>query len=939
MSDTQKPMPRDDSLIDAAARQFESMRAARPVGQRGSAAGSGGLDARSSSAAFHLRAQSLAGYDLIAERHRGGQGVVYEALQRATKRKVAIKFLYDSQSSSTSSQRRFELEIEILSQLRHPNIVTVHDSGQSDGRFYYVMDLVAGVPLDRWIEARRRERAEQAVKSGSRGPMRDEIEEITRLFIKICDAVNAAHLRGVIHRDLKPGNILIDGAGDPHVLDFGLAKYTYGMPDDPSGVAAMTQTGQFVGSLPWSSPEQVTTTTFEMDMRSDVYALGVLSYYALTGLFPYRVVGSPADVVDQIRNAEPRRMNDARRHSAESRSPGVTAEIDGELETIVLKCLQKDRERRYQTAGDLGRDLQRYLQHEPIEAKRDSFGYLLSKQLRRHRLAVSAAVAVLVALTAGMVASLMFWHQADQQRIAAEFEGERARKAELDAIAKREEADTVVKLLEQIFGSSDEYDFPGPNATIKQVVESYAATVFKGLEAQPEVELRMHLTLGNAYYNLAEFEKAEEQYTLAANQARRLLGDHAPRVSEALNNLGTVHLASGAPDKAEADFRAALAVDEQNRSDPNCLEADTLLGLGAALSDQDRIEDAEKILRRAIELPETTATEHRGTRCQILGKLGKLLAHSNRAAEAEPLLRQALEIAEQRFGRGDPRTATARSDLANLYFGTGRAREAVPLYEAAAAAASEFFGERDPRRAIELSNLGIVLKSLGELDRAESVQREALSIRREKLPTGSPPIAFSLEAIGTVLEARREYAEAESLYDESAEIWEKRGTVDADLIRNRLNRARIRYLRENYDAAGDVYEQVLATQLESLPPTNAEVLGTKLRLGTTRLRQQRFEQAEILLRECLNARRASESAPTWQTFNLMSTLGEALSGLGKLDEAGSMLKESAEGLFAASAAPIERRREAVTRMVAFCEKTGDTAGASMWREKQGTLSR
>lgn len=912
MSESAIP-PSDEALIRAAARQVEALRARRTPASA--------LDAGSSTAGI-LEQRSFTGYELIAERHRGGQGVVYEALQQATKRKVALKVLYDHASNSDISRRRFELEVEILSQLRHPNIVTVHDSGQARGQFFYVMDLVAGVPLDRWIESRRAERA---------GLGRGEMEEIVRLFIKICDAVNAAHLRGVIHRDLKPGNLLVDGAGEPHVLDFGLAKFSYGMPSDPASMASMTQTGQFVGSLPWSSPEQVVTG--DVDMRSDVYALGVLLYHALTGQFPYRVVGSPAEVVEQIRSAEPADMNAARRPLGDGSPGGVAAEIDGELDTIVRMCLQKDRQRRYQTAGDLGRDLQRYLEHEPVQAKRDSFGYLLRKQIRRHRLLVASGAAVLTALAIGLTASLYYWRQAEAKRVEAQAESERARHAEQVANTKRAEADSVVKLLEGLFGSSDAFQFPGPMATIKQLVDGYSATLFQGLEQQPEVELRMRNTIGNAYYNMAEFDQAEKQYTRAVALAKAVHGENSPQVSQFLGAVATVHLTVGAPDKAEQFYRAALKVDEATRSDPDCLEADSLLGLGAALADQQHLAEAEKTLQQSITIYRARPEDKQQGLPEAMGKLAKVLLSTSRADEAEPLLNQALEYTEKHFGVADPRTATARSDLAKLYFQTNRARAAATLYETAAASDAKFFGERDPRRAIELSNQAIVLKSLGELDKAEALQREALSIRREKLPADHPYISLSLEGIGTILEARKNYAAAQPLYDEAAEIQEKRGTLDDDVVRNRLNRGRIRFVQENYVDAAVIYAQLEKTLSEQAPPDYPDLLNVRQRLALTWLKLHEYAKAEPLLRAALERTKAGPAAPTWQMFNLMSALGEALVGLDRWSEGGELLKTAADGLLATANAPLDRQREAVERMVHVCEHSNDAAGAAEWRAK------
>ncbi len=311
------------------------------------------------------------GYDLLREIHRGGQGVVYQAIQTSTRRKVAVKVLHGGPFSGSSGKSRFEREVQVLGQLNHPNIVRIHDSGvTADGSCFYVMDYIAGRTLD------------EVISSGKLS-----VEQTLRLFAKICDAVNAAHLKGIIHRDLKPANIRIDGSGEPIVVDFGLAKIALPdmAPDDKSGQQRMmSMTGQFIGSLPWASPEQAEGIPGNIDVRTDVYSLGVVMYQMLTGQFPYAVVGKMRDVLDNILRAEPARPSTVRR------------QINDEVETIVLKCLSKERDRRYQSAGELARDIQRYLKGEPIEAKRDSGLYVMSKALRRYRAAALVACGVLI---------------------------------------------------------------------------------------------------------------------------------------------------------------------------------------------------------------------------------------------------------------------------------------------------------------------------------------------------------------------------------------------------------------------------------------------------------------------------------------------------------------------------------------------------------------
>ncbi len=329
-----------------------------------------------------LAADDVPGYEILGEIRRGGQGIVFRALQRSTKREVALKVLREGCHASETTRRRFQREIELAAGLRHPHIVTVFDSGTTrDGRLYFAMDYVRGRSLDRFV--------------ADRGlPWRDRLA----LFVQICRAVNFAHQRGVIHRDLKPSNVLVDEDGEPHVLDFGLAR-----PAVANGEAAMTATGQVAGTLPYMSPEQARGLPDAIDVRSDVYSLGVMLYELLAGEYPYPVEGDTIRVL---------------RHIAET-PPALIDRIGTDLGTIVFKALAKEREERYQTAGELAADLERHLAGEPIEARRGSGWYVLRKTLYRYRVASAVGAAFLLIIVAGLAVSLTFWRQAATERDAA----------------------------------------------------------------------------------------------------------------------------------------------------------------------------------------------------------------------------------------------------------------------------------------------------------------------------------------------------------------------------------------------------------------------------------------------------------------------------------------------------------------------------------------
>lgn len=263
------------------------------------------------------------GYEVHNEIGRGLMGVVYRALQRSTNREVAIKVMMEGPFVGPKDRARFEREARVLAQLRHSNVITIHDTGVASGRLFIVMDYIDGLPLDVYL-------VKQSIS------LREEIE----LFIKICEAIGAAHLCGIIHRDLKPSNILVDQMGEPHVLDFGLAKAHDDDLDLQQTLHDITMTRQFVGSLPWASPEQAEGRPDHIDVRSDVYTLGVILFQMLTGKFPYPIVGHVRDIIENIIHREPIKPS------------SVARELEDDLETIVLKALSKEPARRYQSTTE-----------------------------------------------------------------------------------------------------------------------------------------------------------------------------------------------------------------------------------------------------------------------------------------------------------------------------------------------------------------------------------------------------------------------------------------------------------------------------------------------------------------------------------------------------------------------------------------------------------
>ncbi|TWT43982.1 Serine/threonine-protein kinase PknB [Phycisphaerae bacterium RAS1] len=389
----------------------------------------------------------IEGYELQEEIHRGGQGVVYRAVQLGTKRQVALKVLLEGPFASETARRRFEREVELAASLRHANIVTILDSGISHGRYFFAMEYVDGVRMDRHL-----------------AQTRPDLRQTLTLLATVCEAVNFAHQRGVIHRDLKPSNILVDADGQPRVLDFGLAKPVHETSSNDETIQLLSITGQILGTVAYMSPEQAGGTT-DVDVRSDVYALGVVFYESLLGQPPYAVSGPLAEVLSRIAHDDPTPPRSLR-----GRAP-LAALVGDELETILLRALEKTPPRRYQTAGDLARDLRHLLAGEPIEAKRASGLYMLRKTLKRYKIQAFFAGTILVMLIVFLVVFAVQYNKASFEKKQAEKARNEAREQAVQAAAAAESERAARREADQSAGRAQAATEELRRAVVRQKIQ------------------------------------------------------------------------------------------------------------------------------------------------------------------------------------------------------------------------------------------------------------------------------------------------------------------------------------------------------------------------------------------------------------------------------------------------------------------------------------
>lgn len=922
---------------------------------------------------------SIGPYRLIEQLGEGGFGVVHLAEQTApVRRLVALKVLKPGMDSA-AVLGRFEAERQALALMDHPGICKVLDAGATPkGLPYFAMELVRGSPITEYCDLHRLDTPERL-----------------KLFMSVCLAVHHAHQKGVIHRDLKPSNILVavqDGQPAVKVIDFGIAKATRGSLGTSS---VHTMMGQFIGTPEYMSPEQAEG-SLDIDTRTDVYSLGVLLYELLTGSTPFSSKdlrsAAYAEIQRIIREVEPPKPSTrisnstatiesvaARRHT-EPKKLGML--IRGELDWIVMRSLEKDRRRRYETASGLAMDIQRYLAGEAVVAAPPSKAYVIKKFVHRHRGPVAAASVILTALILGLVGTAYGLRKEALAKQVAQREAERAQKAEAEAMARADDLKVVSDfqsgMLEQIEPSEAgkkltqdvlakfaaaiaKSDPPVDEAERAKLIESFTSqwarvnatdaarelidqtilrpaitTIDERFKEQPAIDAQLRYALGSRYRHLGLSDRALPLMTVALETRRRVHGDDHEATINSMEGLASVLQDLGRMDEAAKYFKEAMERRVRTMGEDERRALMSVSNLGNVYRAMGRFDEARPLLESSLEKHRRLHGNESTNTLIAINSLGFLYVLEKKFPEAEALWREAYETGRRVLGDENRDVIVWANNLSALLENLRKFAESEPLRRDTLERARRLMGEEHPDTLSIVRNMGLLLQNMERFAEAEPYYLQTLEIRRRVLSPDHPDLVESLSDLGALMSRQQRYAEAETFYQEAL-VHRRRvaPSSDRDVIRAATEVAKVVEKLGRSTEGDRLWDEVISTLRSTRPAGSMELAAALMEHGQVLVDRKSWSQAEAELTECVSIVEAAQPN-AWSTAWAKSMLGAALNSAKKYQEAEAMLMAGYEGLSKNEAIIPPRHKyrvnEAVERLITHYADRGDEAKTAEWRD-------
>lgn len=908
--------------------------------------------------------RQLGRYRVLRRIGSGGMATVYEGEQDHPKRRVALKVIAPG-LLTPKFRERFELESQVLARLQHPGIAQIFDAGTDQGEHgdtpFIVMELIDGKTLNHFMRA-------TSLDTKSR----------LKLFLDICAAVEHAHRNGVIHRDLKPGNILVDESGQPKVLDFGIARLT----DDPEATRKTTA-GQFLGTLPYMSPEQVSGDQAAVDIRSDVYALGVILFELLCDCLPIDVSSSSVpEAARVITESEPPRLG------------RMSRTYRGDLETIVAKTLEKRPDRRYATVSELATDIERFLSKQPILARAPTTSYQLRKMVARHKLPFAFAATTVMLITGFAVwMTVLYARTATAERLAA---------------SEAATAQRTTTFLVDLFKGAQPREQRSRSVTVVEALERGAERLETELKDEPAVRSQLLNAIGMVYTDLGYYKKARAILDESLSDAHQVPEDGADaNKADVLSSRGILQGDLGNFAAAERLHREAVEIRLRARPGDRIALANEMNSLGAALVQLDRIQEARDVLEDALDMRRAVLGEVHSETAESLHNLAMVIRRDGQLAEAQRLLRRALEVQQsvlsedhpdlilthynlgelyrdlgnreasrryyeqslklarrvypadhpelavaldgvakawydagdyagaaglfretmeisgRHFGEAHPRGIAAQYNLATAQMMLGDLGAARRNFQECAEACREFYGPDHPQTGVALVGHSVVLRQLGRLEEAMQAAIESQRIKRSAYASDHLSLAMSIHTLAEVQCARGELDECEALCDEALAMRRRLfGEQHREVGQSLMLSARLQLVRGHPETAVLQYQEALGILEATLGARHPDVAALLYEMGEALLRAGDAVHAEAKLRSAVEIGSEAFAPDHWKIALTNSSLGEILMKQGRNGEAEPLLRRAHERLAEVLGPDHEEVRRARERLNALREKTG-----------------
>jgi serine/threonine protein kinase len=827
-----------------------------------------------------IAGKKIGAYRILREIGRGGMAVVYlgERDDQSYRKQVAIKMVKPG-IDTEQILHRFRNERQTLAALDHSNIVKLLDGGSTeDGSPYLVMEYVEGLPIDQYCDLHML-----------------SIDDRLRLFRQVCSAVQYAHENLVIHRDLKPGNILIAKGGVPRLLDFGIAKL---LNPEFFQTPLVTRTNWRPMTPEYASPEQIRGQA--ITTAADVYSLGILLFELLTGRRPYRTEGqSLLEMERLVCEGEPERPSVVIQSIAIQREEGTAVREDkagtattpewissqrglqpaelqrrlrGDLDTITMKAIEKDPGRRYATASELSADIGRYLSHEPVLARPASATYRTRKYIRRHPVGVTV-VAGVVLLLAGF-AGMQFFQLRRTTR-------------------ERDRANRVTEFMEGMFKISDPSEARGNSITAREVLDKESKDIDTGLTQDPELQAQMMHVMGDVYKDLGLFPRAQLLYERSAEIRRRTLGPENAETLRSMDDLGWILNQEGHAAEAEKLQRQTVDVRRRVFGTHNLDTLKSMNHLAWTLDREGNYAEAEKLEREALDIRRRVLkiVDDRETSA-AMGNLAATLGHEGRYAEAEKLKRETLEIRRRILGPEHQETLTAMNNLAFTLQQEGRYPEAERLQRETLDLQRRILGPEHPDTLRSINNLAETLVRENQFAEAEHLQREALGVKQRVLGPDHQDTLWAMNSLAWTLQKEGHFSDSEKLLRQTLEIRRRiLGPEHPNTLSTMESLAVTLDQAGRYAEAEKLSRQTVDAMRRVLGPEHPFSLQAADELAHILDAEGRYDEAEKLARQTLEIQRRVLGIDHPDAASTAYDLACILAHTGRSDEAISLLRE------------------------------------------------